>query len=232
MVVWPPIKCVTFDTRYLPSIFWSLPIGKNWGWINDEGMDNALTTLKSWVQWFNCNECNSGKYWVAQMSEPCLATRSLRCDSPHILFYPPSHPVFFWSYFLCGVSSDCPVTALIWSWGTCLNVVDLVSGRLWRLPDGNPASWSDLHLLLGVWKFFLKHARTCISHVPERELSTTDYIRREAMESPNKWVSSWLVGGTKYTQHTYNICIVFRNRISFESTTLNEVEWKEQKKNA
>ena len=77
----------------------------------------------------------------------------------------------------------------------------------------------------------MKHARICRSHVPERELSTTDYIRREAMESPtNELVVGWLVGGTKQNIPVYNICIEFRNRISFASTTLNVVEWKEQRK--
>ena len=53
------------------------------------------------------------------------------------------------------------------------------------------------------------------------------------MESPtNELVVGWLVGGTKQNIPLYNICIEFRNRISFASTALNVVEWKEQKKNA
>ena len=113
------------------------------------------------------------------------------------------------------------IQTLIWIWGTCLNGVSSRQLASWILPDINPASERGYPTCSGLGS--LKHVQRLGCPMSPQgdwvhillQLTVTVWNRREEVEPPIKWVSRWLVGGTKNNIQTYNIDIRFRNRDSY-----------------
>ena len=96
--------------RYLPAIRLLLPIGKNWRWMNDDGMGNALTTLESWMQWVNCNDAIAASIGLRSQGATFGHGEPRLWQPSYTLFFPTLPPCFLKLFLMrsfFGLFSHC-----------------------------------------------------------------------------------------------------------------------------